>query len=117
MEFPVTKIEGPWTRMARGIHGLSKVSPRPTQLNLSTPCGQATPETALLPFRGWRARRVGGLRPFSTPLDTPRRTGLMDLPDTPCDLRLPSLLETFLVILRHDFIDISGVWLRVSMGQ
>jgi hypothetical protein len=29
----------------------------------STPCRLATPETALRPFQGWPARRVGGLRP------------------------------------------------------
>jgi hypothetical protein len=32
--------------------------------------------TLLHPFGGWPARRVGDLRPFSSPLDTPRRTGL-----------------------------------------
>jgi hypothetical protein len=35
-------------------------------------CGRDTPETALQPFQGWLARKVGGLRPFSTLLDTPR---------------------------------------------
>jgi hypothetical protein len=61
-------------RMVRGGHGLSKVSPGPAIPNPSTPCGQATPETALRPFRGWPARRAGGLRPSSTPLITPRHT-------------------------------------------
>jgi hypothetical protein len=61
--------------MGRGGHGLSKVSPRPAMSNPSTPCGRATTKTALWLFRGWRALRMGGLR-ASTPLDTPRRTGL-----------------------------------------
>jgi hypothetical protein len=63
-------------RMARSIHGLPKVSPGPTMPNPSTPCGRATPKTASWPFLGLPARRVGGLRPSSTLLDTPRRTGL-----------------------------------------
>jgi hypothetical protein len=32
-----------------------------------TPCGQATPETAIQPFQGWPARRAGNLRPSSLP--------------------------------------------------
>jgi hypothetical protein len=47
--------------MARGIHGLPKVSPGPAMPDPSTPCGTG---------------RMGGLRPSSTPMDTPRRTGL-----------------------------------------
>jgi hypothetical protein len=43
----------------------------------STPCGRATPETAIRPFQGWPARRAGGLQPSSTPLDTPRRTPMV----------------------------------------
>jgi hypothetical protein len=38
--------------MARGIQGLPKVSPRPAMLDLSMPCGRATPEIALWPFLG-----------------------------------------------------------------
>jgi hypothetical protein len=57
-------------RMARGIHGLSKVSPGPAMLDPSTPCGRATPETALWPFRGWSSRRSSFL------LDTPCHMGL-----------------------------------------
>jgi hypothetical protein len=49
-------------RTGRGIHGLPKVSTGPALPNPFTPCGWATPETAL-----W---------PSSTPLDTPRRTSL-----------------------------------------
>jgi hypothetical protein len=64
-------------RMARGIRGLSKVSPGPAQPDPSMPCGQATPETASQLFRVWPIRRAGGLRPSSIPLDTPRRTGLL----------------------------------------
>jgi hypothetical protein len=63
-------------RMAKGIHGLPKVSPGPAMLDPSTPCGRPTPEMALMPFRGWPAGKRGGLRPSSTPLETPRRTGL-----------------------------------------
>jgi hypothetical protein len=36
-----------------------------------TPCGRATPQKALRLFGGWLARRAGGLRPSSSPLDTP----------------------------------------------
>jgi hypothetical protein len=53
--------------MARGIHGLPKVSPRTALPNPSTPCGRATPETTLRPFLGWPAPRAGGLRPFIPP--------------------------------------------------
>jgi hypothetical protein len=66
-------------RMARGGHGLPKVSPRPAMLYSSMPCSQATPETNLWPFQTWRARRVGGQRPSSTPLDNPRRTCMNEL--------------------------------------
>jgi hypothetical protein len=41
------------------------------------PCGLATPETALQPFLGWSALGAGDLRPSATPMDTPRRTGLL----------------------------------------
>jgi hypothetical protein len=50
--------------MARGGHGLPKVSPGPAMPDPFTPCGRATP---------------GGPLPFSTRADTPRRT--------PTDLR------------------------------
>jgi hypothetical protein len=60
-------------RTGRGIHGLPKVSPGPAMPNPYTPCGRTTPETALRPFRGWPAHRAGGLRPSSSPLDTPSR--------------------------------------------
>jgi hypothetical protein len=36
----------------------------------STPSKQATHENALPPNQGWPAHRLGGLEPFSTPLDT-----------------------------------------------
>jgi hypothetical protein len=52
-------------QLARSSHGLSKVSLRLTKPDPSTPCGRATPETALRLFQG---------RPSSTPMDTPRRT-------------------------------------------
>jgi hypothetical protein len=60
--------------MARDDHELPKVSPGFTVPYPSTPYEQATPETALRPFQGWPAHRVGNLLPFSTPLDTPCRT-------------------------------------------
>jgi hypothetical protein len=65
--------------MAKGIHGLPKVSSGPALPNPSTPCGRATPETALRPFRRWPAHRAGGLWLSATPLDTPRRTGLLHI--------------------------------------
>jgi hypothetical protein len=61
-------------RMAKGGHGLPKVSPWPAKPYRSTPCGRATYKTTLQPFQRWPARRAGGLRSSSTPLDTPRRT-------------------------------------------
>jgi hypothetical protein len=64
-------------RTGRGIHGRTKVSCGPAMPNTYTPCGRATPQTALRPFGGWPARRAGGLRPSSSPLDTPSRTGLV----------------------------------------
>jgi hypothetical protein len=57
--------------MSKRIPGLSKVSPGPAMPDPSTPCGQAAPKM------GWPACRAGGLQPSSTPLDTPRRTGLV----------------------------------------
>jgi hypothetical protein len=74
--------------MARGIHGLPKVSAGPAMPNPSTPSGRATPKTALRPFRGWPARRMGGLKPSSTPLDTPRRTGLFPITPHSSSVRL-----------------------------
>jgi hypothetical protein len=62
--------------MARGGHGLPKVSLRPAMPYPPTPCGRATPETALLSFQRWPAHRAGSLRLFSSPLDTPHRTPL-----------------------------------------
>jgi hypothetical protein len=61
-------------RIARGDHGLPKVSLGPAMLYPCMPCGQATPETALQLFQGWLTHRVGGLQLSSTPLDTPRCT-------------------------------------------
>jgi hypothetical protein len=61
-------------RMERGGHGLPKVSLGPAMPDPSMPCWRATPETALRPFQGWPARRTGGLRLSSTPMDTLCRT-------------------------------------------
>jgi hypothetical protein len=46
--------------MARGGHELPNVSLGTAMPNLSSPCGQASPETALQPFQGWPTRRAGG---------------------------------------------------------
>jgi hypothetical protein len=61
-------------RIARGGHEVPKVSLGPALPKPSSPCGQATPETALWPYQGWLVRRASVLRPSSTPLDTPHRT-------------------------------------------
>jgi hypothetical protein len=66
-------LPGPY---GRGIHGRTKVLCGPAKPDPYTLCGRATPQTALRPFGGWPARRACGLRPSSSPLDTPSRTGL-----------------------------------------
>jgi hypothetical protein len=53
----------PQARMARGIHGLPKVSPGPAIADPSMPCEQAPPK--LLYGWRWPARRAGDLRLFS----------------------------------------------------
>jgi hypothetical protein len=63
--------------MVRGIHGLPKVSPGPAMTNPSTPFRRVTPKMALRPFLEGPTRKAGGLQPFSTPFDTPCRTGLI----------------------------------------
>jgi hypothetical protein len=60
------------TRMTRGGHGLSEVSPGPAMPDPSKPCGRATPETTLQLFQVWPAGQAGGLWPSSTPLDAVR---------------------------------------------
>jgi hypothetical protein len=70
-------------------------SPGPAKPNPYTPCGRATPQTALRPFGGWPARRAGGLRPSSSPLDTPSRTGLH------LDIRTRFVQGEFHVIMIH----------------
>jgi hypothetical protein len=64
-------------RTGRAGHGLNKVSLGPTMPYPSKPCRRTTPETTLQSFQEWPARRAGGLRLFSTPLDTPRRTPMV----------------------------------------
>jgi hypothetical protein len=64
-------------RIARGRHGLSETSLRPATLYPSMPCRRTTPEPALQPFQGSPTHTAGGLRPSSTPLDTPRRTPIL----------------------------------------
>jgi hypothetical protein len=56
--------------MARGGHGLPKVSLGPAMLDLSMPCGQATHETAIQIFQRWPTHRF---LPSSTLFYTPRR--------------------------------------------
>jgi hypothetical protein len=75
-----------WQGVARG-HGLAMPY-------LFTPCGWATPETALWLFWGWPACKAGGLRPSSTPLDTPRRTPVHDTPLFPGSSTLLFVLRT-----------------------
>jgi hypothetical protein len=61
--------------MARGGHGLPKVSPWSAMPYPSTPYRQATPETAVgVPPEGVNSCI---LRPSSTTLDTPRRTPIL----------------------------------------
>jgi hypothetical protein len=57
-------------------YGLLKVLPGPAMPYPCTPCGRATPETALREFQGRHTCRAGYLKPSSTPLDTPRRTSM-----------------------------------------
>jgi hypothetical protein len=49
-------------RMAKGVHGLPKVSSGPAM-----PCGQAIPETVLQSFQGWPAHRAAIFYPFGHP--------------------------------------------------
>jgi hypothetical protein len=62
-------------RTARGGGGLLKLSLEPAMPNSSTPCRQATSETALWPFQGWPAHRVGSLR-LSSALQIPHAVHL-----------------------------------------
>ena len=62
------RVQYDQAHIARGIHGLPKVSPRPTMADPSTPYGQATPETALWLFWGWPTRRTVSLQQSFTPL-------------------------------------------------
>jgi hypothetical protein len=61
-------------RMARGLHGLPKVSPGPAMPYPSTLCGWAIALTAFWPFEGWPARRVGSQGASFTPSDATCRT-------------------------------------------
>jgi hypothetical protein len=56
--------------MARGSHGLPKVSPRPFMSYPSIPCGRAIPETVLQLFKEWPTHREDDLQPSSSHLDT-----------------------------------------------
>jgi hypothetical protein len=68
--------------MARGGHGLPKVSHGPVMPYPSMPCKRATPETALCPFQELPTRRAGGLQPSSTSIDTPRPTPMFSVSDS-----------------------------------
>jgi hypothetical protein len=57
-------------RMARGGHGLQKVSPEPVKGRHALLL--YTPKTALRLFQGWSACRAGNLQLYSPPLVTPR---------------------------------------------
>jgi hypothetical protein len=59
--------------MARGGHGLPKLSLGPAIPYSSKPCRKTTPETALRPFQEWPVHRVGGPWPSSTLLNILRR--------------------------------------------
>jgi hypothetical protein len=65
-------------RMARGDHGLPKISLGHAMPFPIYALHRTLPETALWPLQGRPAHRAGGLRPSSTPLDTPRRTSMQD---------------------------------------
>jgi hypothetical protein len=65
-------------RIARGGHGLSKVSLGPTMPYLSTPCRRATPDTAILLSQRRPTHRVGSPRPSSTHLETPCCTPMQE---------------------------------------
>jgi hypothetical protein len=99
-------------RTATGIHGHPNVSPRPTQPGLSTPCGWATPKTALRSFRRWHAHRAGGLRPSSTPLDTPCHTGVVEAASRRCRGRV----GTDLAVTSHGYDFCNGRMARGGHG-
>jgi hypothetical protein len=79
LEISFTLVKAPWAyHVWQGVangHGLPKVLLGPAMPYPSTLCSWATPETAAAfeTFQGWPARRMGGLRPFYIPLDTPFR--------------------------------------------
>jgi hypothetical protein len=60
--------------MARGGHGISKVSLGDVVPVSSTLCGQATPDTASHLFQARPVQMAGNLRASSIPADTPCRT-------------------------------------------
>jgi hypothetical protein len=72
----------PWA-YGKGAHRLPNVSLGLAIPDPSTPCRQAILKTVLQLFRGSPTCRVGGLRLFSTPLDTPRRTPMCIAHTTP----------------------------------
>jgi hypothetical protein len=95
-------------RIARGGHGLPKVSPGPAMAYPSTPCGRATSETGLQPFQGWPSRRVAGLQPSSSLLDPPTPCAYDFDPDIEVTvLRLVTLEKpTFFAPILHVWSDL-----------
>jgi hypothetical protein len=63
-------------RMARGGHGVSKISLGPAMLYPFMPCGRPPLKWTYGHFRSGCPCRAGGLRPSSTLLDTPYCTPL-----------------------------------------
>jgi hypothetical protein len=89
--------------MARGGHGLPKVSPGPAMPDLSTPGKQATTEMASWLFLGRPARRKSGLRSSSTLLHTPQCT--------------PMKISTMKTRKMTNLADIYGVHRGVHRGK
>jgi hypothetical protein len=64
-----------------------------------TPCGRASPTKALQVFQGWPARKTGGLRPSSAPLNNPRRSPME------VTLKFCSILEfTVRITIRYPLV-------------
>jgi len=103
--------------MARGGQGLPKVSHGLTMPNLSTPCGRATPEIALRLFQGWPARKAGGLRPSSTPLDTSRCTPKTYLDVITVPPHMPSKAELILLTYQSEVLtsDLGSLVLALNL--
>jgi hypothetical protein len=100
-------------RMARGGHGLPKVSPGPTLPYSSMPCRQAIPRAALPPFWGWLGCTAGGLRPSSTLLDTPPCRPM--IPMHPKQTLTLKIIQVLVVKRNNAFICPSRIPLKRSL--